>query len=147
MAAFVLPLFLWMLIYMAEGQWPFGDHTLLIWDMNWQYSSFFAHLHDILHGDASAFYSLSRAIGGDMAGIWGYYLMSPFNLIFYFFDAEHIYCGILVLVLLKMGSIGLAMYCFLSRGTVDVPALIFSTAYALSAYVTAYQFNIFWMMH
>lgn len=143
--AFLLPLLIWLLIYSAEGQYPFGDNTLLIWDMNWQYASFFSHLHDILHGEASWSYTFSRALGGDMTGIWGYYLMSPFNLLFYFFDAEHIYMGILLVMLLKMGACGLAMYWFLSRGKEEPVALIFSTAYALSGYIVAYQFNIFWM--
>lgn len=113
--------------------------------MNWQYSSFFSHLHDILHGDASFVYSFSRAIGGEMLGVFGYYMISPFHLIFYFFDAEHIYEGVFLLTLLKSGSCGLAMYHFLQSKKAGAAGLIFSTAYALSAYMIAYQFNIFWL--
>lgn len=113
--------------------------------MNWQYCSFFSHLHDILHGEASLVYSFSRAIGGEMLGVFGYYMISPFNLIFYFFDSEHIYVGVLVLILLKSGTCGLAMYHFLQYKKSDVAGLIFSTAYALSAYMIGYQFNIFWI--
>lgn len=80
-----------------------------------------------------------------MLSVAAYYLMSPLNLIFYFFDAEHIYIGTLIVTLLKTGLIGLAMYQFLSGKHDDAAAIIFSTAYALSAYTVGYSFNIFWM--
>ena len=143
--AFGLPIFTILFIYLLWGQYPFGNNSLLIWDMDWQYISFFSHLHDILHGNASFFYTFSRAIGGEMVGILGYYMMSPFNLIFYFYNAENIYSGILLVTLLKIGASGACMYYFLSRGKNGLIYLIFSTAYALSAYVIAYSFNIFWM--
>ena len=91
LAAFALPVLLCLMILALFGQYPFGNHTLLIWDMNWQYSSFLVHLHDILHGEASAWYTFSRAIGGDMYGVGAYYLFSPYNLLFYFFDEQNLY--------------------------------------------------------
>lgn len=143
--AFGIPVLLLLGIYAVWGQYPFGNKTLLIWDMNWQYSAFFATLHDILHGDASAFYSFSRALGGNMAGVLAYYLMSPFNLIFYFFDAETIYIGILLLVLLKVGTMGITMYFYLQSRHMGVENVLFSTAYALCAYVIGYFFNVMWL--
>ena len=124
---------------------PFGNHTFLIWDMDWQYSSFFVHLHDILHGEASAWYSLSRAIGGDMIGVSAYYLISPFNILFYFFDETNIYIGICVIMILKIGLIGWSMNDYLMAKHEGVGNLMFSTAYALSGFVTAYFFNIIWL--
>lgn len=143
-ASFGLPVFVLLLVYAVWGQYPFGNQSLLIWDMDWQYSSFFVHLRDILHGDASAYYTLSRAIGGDMTGVAAYYLMSPFNLIFFFFNEKNIYAGILVVTLLKAGTSGLTMYLYLDRKKQSVAALAFSTAYALSAFAVGYQFNILW---
>ena len=82
LASFFMPVFLMAVAMVILKVFPFGNHTFLIWDMDWQYSSFFVHLHDILHGEASAWYSLSRAIGGDMIGVSAYYLISPFNILF-----------------------------------------------------------------
>ncbi|MCH5248432.1 MAG: YfhO family protein [Lachnospiraceae bacterium] len=143
--SFILPVLVLLIIYMLWGQYPFGENTLLIWDMDEQYAPFFAHLHNILHGDASGLYTFSRALGGNMLSVAAYYLISPFNLVFYFFDAENIYVGILLVTLLKAGACGGAMYRFLNRKRQDISALIFSTAYALCAYMIAYQFNIFWI--
>lgn len=143
-ASFGLPVFVLLLVYVVWRQYPFGNNSLLIWDMDWQYSSFFVHLRDILHGDASPFYTLSRAVGGDMAGVAAYYLMSPFNLIFFFFNEKNIYAGILIVTLLKVGTSGLTMYLYLDRKKQNAAALAFSTAYALSAFAVGYQFNILW---
>ena len=99
LASFFMPVFLMAVAMVILKVFPFGNHTFLIWDMDWQYSSFFVHLHDILHGEASAWYSLSRAIGGDMIGVSAYYLISPFNILFYFFDETNIYIGICVFMI------------------------------------------------
>ena len=117
----------------------------VLWDMDDQYAPFFAHLHNILHGDASVLYTFSRALGGNMLSVASYYLISPFNLVFYFFDAENIYIGILIVALLKTGACGFAMHWFLNQRRQDSFSVIFSTAYALSAYMIGYQFNIFWI--
>lgn len=143
--AFALPVFLWVIIYALWRQFPFGKNTLLIWDMKWQYTAFFCHLRNILHGQASGVYSFSRAIGGEMPGVLAYYLLSPFNLLIYFFDRKNIYIGIMIIALCKTGASGLTMYTFLAGRKAGYGALLFSCAYALNAYVVGYQFNIFWM--
>lgn len=144
-AGFFFPVFLTMIIMAACSVFPFGDNTFLIWDMDWQYSSFFVRLHDILHGDASAWYSFSRAIGGDMAGVAAYYLISPFNLLFYFFDEQTIYAGICLVLLLKIGMIGFCMNIYLCAKKESAGNLLFSAAYALCGFLTAYFFNIIWL--
>lgn len=143
--AFLIPVGIYVVILGIWGQYPFGDKTLMLWDMDWQYNAFFGYLHDILHRNADAAYSFSIAIGGNTAGIITYYLMSPFNLIFYFFGQDKIYIGVLVLLLLKTGFIGLSMNLYLNRREKGYGTLLFSTAYALSAYMIAYFYNIMWL--
>lgn len=70
---------------------------------------FFGYLHNVLHGLASPFYSFNIALGGDALGIIGYYLMGSYNLLIYFFDDAHLYIGIMLIFLLKVGSMGAAM--------------------------------------
>lgn len=142
---FMVPVFVLLAVYMVWGQYPFGENTLLIWDMEAQYAPFFSHLHEILHGNASALYTFSRALGGNMLNVASYYLISPFNLIFYFFSEENIYIGILLVTLLKTGACAASMHWFLNRRRQDGLIIVFSTAYALSAYMVGYSFNIFWI--
>ena len=143
--AFGFPILLVMILMLLMRQYPFGDHSLLIWDMDWQYSAFFVHLRDIMHGDASLWYSFSRAIGGDMIGVAAYYLISPFNLLFYFFDASNIYAGIALVLLLKIGTTGWAMNTYLYQKHQTADTVIFSTAYALSGFIAGYFFNMIWL--
>lgn len=144
-AAFGLPVLLFLIIMAVMGQYPFGDDTLMILDMDAQYHAFFVHLRDILLGNASPWYSFSRALGGDMFSVAAYYLLSPFNLIFLFFNAQNIYVGIMLVMLLKIGTIGWSMNYYLCRKKAEYASLLFSTAYALSAYVIAYGSNIIWL--
>ena len=150
--AAAIPVLVYMLINTVLHRFPAGDGSLLIWDMNWQYSDYFAHLHDILHGEASALYSFSEILGGSMTGNAAYYLMSPFNLLFWFFDASHIYAGILIVTLCKIASLGLSSYFYFRHLSIRNHAgdrygfsVILAVCNALSAYVICYAFNIMWL--
>jgi uncharacterized membrane protein YfhO len=150
--AALIPVLIYMLLNTIFHRFPTGDRSLLIWDMNWQYSDYFAHLHDILHGHASALYSFSEILGGSMVGNAAYYLMSPLNLLFWFFDAAHIYAGILTLTLCKIALTGLSSYFYFRhlcrRNHADDKygfCVILAVCNALSAYITCYSFNIMWL--
>lgn len=152
--AFFLPLILLVLIYIAVGVYPFGEKTLLYGDMGAQYADYFSYLHEILTGKADGVYTFSKALGGDMISIWSYYLLSPFNLIFLFFDASSIVQGVHLLMLLKLSFCGLTMSVYLKNGVCgreagrkksDIWILIFSTVYALSGYAVSYSYNVMWM--
>ncbi|MDD6056642.1 MAG: YfhO family protein [Clostridiales bacterium] len=143
--AFGLPIVLFLIIMAIMGQYPFGEDTLMILDMESQYHAFFVHFRDILHGEASPWYSFSRALGGDMVSVAAYYLISPFNLLFFFFDAENIYAGIALVMLLKIGTIGWTMNVYLCKKRESYATLLFSTAFALSGYIVAYGSNIIWL--
>ena len=81
--SFLLPLFVMMVIYATMGVYPFGNSTLLTVDLGQQYVDFFSYYRTTLLSDPSAlFFSFTKSFGGEMLGLWAYYLMSPFNLIF-----------------------------------------------------------------
>ena len=84
--SFLLPLFVMMVIYATMGVYPFGNSTLLTVDLGQQYVDFFSYYRTTLLSDPSAlFFSFTKSFGGEMLGLWAYYLMSPFNLIFLLF--------------------------------------------------------------
>ena len=147
--AFLLPIVLWMAVFAFNEQYPFGDKTLLIWDTNYQYVALLSHFHDILHGNASFFYSLSDSLGGNAYAIGSYYyLFSPIHWIAFFFEKEHMYICVLIIVLIKLGLSGLSMNVYLSYRNHSCNRnllLAFSTAYAASSYVSAYFYNFMWL--
>ena len=144
-AAFLLPVFLLLFIYLCRGIYPFGDASVLTVDLNNQYINFFSYMKQIFSARHSLWYSFSISLGGNTAGLLAYYLMSPFNWILFLFNTRTLPVGIEVITLLKTGCCGLSAYMYLCRKKPEMSGLIFSTAYAMSAYVMLYQMNIMWL--
>lgn len=147
-AAFLLPLLIYWLLYICMGTYPFGNGSVLVLDLNGQYVYFFEALHNALRGDASLFYSWSRALGGEFIGIYAYYLASPLSYIVALFPSEHITEALLVILLLKCGGCGATACWYMKRhrpnaNTVGIVTL--STCYALSSYMIAYGHNTMWI--
>jgi len=143
--AAVLPVVFMLIAYGRMGFWPFGNQTLYTWDLESQYSSFMVLMHHLLTGEEHLNYSLTGGLGGNLYGLAAYYLGSPFNLIMIFFDEKTMPIGIMILILLKTACMGYFMFLYLYGKKQSPAAVLFSTAYALSAYAVAYQSNIMWL--
>ncbi|MDL2294250.1 YfhO family protein [Ruminococcaceae bacterium OttesenSCG-928-D13] len=145
-AAFLLPVLGLAATWALLGVHPFGEASVLTLDMRGQYISFFAYLRDqMLLGGESWLYSFSKALGGDMAGLSAYYLLSPFNLVLLLFPTHALPDGIALVTLLKIGCCGLTMSIFLNRKGLRLASLLFSVPYALMDYNNAFQQNIMWL--
>ncbi|KRM88279.1 hypothetical protein FD19_GL000571 [Lacticaseibacillus thailandensis DSM 22698 = JCM 13996] len=135
-------------IYFAVCQhvYPFGNSSLLTVDMGQQYIDFYAYFRQTLLGHPGQFfYAWNKALGGDMIGVWAYYLMSPFNLVLLLVPKSGLDVGILVITLLKYGAAGLTMAYYLQRRGLRSWALpAYSLAYALSGWMIANQLNLMW---
>src|SRR5699024_802977 len=62
--AFLFPVLIMALIYIAMEVWPFGNNSVLVLDLNGQYVYYFEALRDILRGEQGILYSFERALGG-----------------------------------------------------------------------------------
>ncbi len=145
-ASFFLPFFLLLALYALLGIAPFGDRSLLISDGRGQYLSFFALYQDIFFGRADPFYSFGKLLGGPVSGLYAYYLASPFHLLLLLFPKEQIALGVNGIILLKLSTCGLTMGVYLKHTRGLRPAsLLFSTAYALCGYNTAYAWCVMWL--
>ena len=145
--AFLCPALVLLAAYFAFGVYPFGGESVLVLDLNAQYVYFFGALRRVLYGDASLFYSFSRALGGEFLGIFAYYLASPLSLLVALFPADNILDALLVIFTLKCGlcSVTLAYY-LEAHGIGAKPArIIFGALYALSGYGMIYQHNTMWI--
>lgn len=145
--SFLIPSLALALVYVAMLIYPFGNGTVLVLDLNGQYVYFFEALRDALIGKGSIFYSFERALSGEFLGIFAYYLASPLSLIILLFPKSAIQEALFTIIILKCGLCGLTSYTYLTktRKTVGVGALIFSCAYALSAYGVVYSSNTMWI--
>lgn len=139
--AFFTPVLLYLGVMLAARITPFGDNTLLLWDANYQYTAFMAYWQRVLGGQADALYSFSRTLGGGMAGMLAYYLLSPLNALLLLPLSFPLVYSLLVLV--KIGLCGLTFLFFLR--TREWKGLLFSTTYALCGFMAAYCFHVMWL--
>ena len=144
-----LPMLIMLIVWAIIGLYPFGSRSLMSVDFGQQYVSFFGLMkNSVLSGDFSNLsYSFTQSLGGPMAGLVGYYLLSPFNLIFIITPFQFYGFAVFLIIWLRYGAIGLAFafllikrYKGLSSKKYLVPLL--STAYALSGMLVAYQMNV-----
>lgn len=146
--AFLVPFMIMSILHAIKGVYPFGNETVLTIDLGQQYVDFFAYYRKTLLEDPSGFfYSFSKAIGGDMVGLWAYYLASPLNLIFLLFPHHQVSLAVTVLTMIKYGLAGWS-FAYLLKKQFDgdnFTIVAFSTSYALMGYTIVNQFNIMWL--
>lgn len=145
--AFIAPMLLMWMIYIAIKVYPFGNNSVLVLDLNGQYVYFYEELRQKLLEGGSLLYSWSRTLGGEFPGIIAYYVASPFALLTLLFPKNHMTEALLCIILLKTGSMGATMAYYLnySYKSKKLNTIIFSTAYALSAYAVVQAHNSMWI--
>lgn len=145
--AFLVPILLFLVGMWRADMAPFGDISILLWDMDVQYVDLFGWLKNVLSGDASLFYSAGKSLGGNMWGMFSYYLANPLNFLVVFFPQESLQDFVRLLTLMKIGLGGLACSFFLRYrfrlGRVWIVML--SGCYALMQFVLYQASNIMWL--
>lgn len=147
----VIPLAIMLVNFIILGVYPFGNTTVMAIDFASQYIDLFAYLkRAVLSLDIdSFFYSFSKSLGGDMVGLWGYYLLSPFNIFYVLLPIEELRIAATLTILARYSAMGLAFGHLLIKrynGLAQKPLLVpvFATLYALSGFAIANQMNPLW---
>ena len=145
--AFIIPFLLTLIAYIGFDVFPFGKRSVLTLDLNGQYIYYFEGIRDAFWGDGSLFYNWSRNLSGGFMGIIGYYLASPFTLIPVLMPREYILEAIMIMQMCKVGACGLTFYIYAqkSKKLEAFPAVIFSTMYAMMAFVVIQLINPMWI--
>lgn len=146
MAAFLIPLFIGIIVCIDHGVYPFGERCILKVDMYHQYAPFFSELREKLQNGESLMYSFHIGLGADFISLFAYYLASPLNWLLLLCPAKSVLEFMAVLTLLKLALSGLTFGYYLKchYKINDFALSVFASAYALSGYVTAYSWNIMW---
>lgn len=149
LGAFFLPMIIQIIVYIAMGYFPFGNKSILTWDMDWQYVNFLSWLTRTMKGNGadSLWYSFSASFGSSTMGFLGYYLLSPFNLLLLLFSTSDLPIGIHLITILKLSFCGLSMCVYLMKryDRAEWLQVLFSVMYALMGYNIAQQQNIMWL--
>ena len=145
--SFLLPGLLVAFYFAIRGAFPFGSSSVLTVDLGQQYIDFFAYLRQTLLGNpGQLFYAFNKGLGGDMFGVFAYYLLSPFNLLVVLFPADLLDVAVFVIMILKISTAGLTMGWYAKRHAITglmIPT--FGLAYALSGWMLANSFNLMWL--
>ena len=166
LAAFAIPFCVLLAAFAMRGIYPFGDVSVMLYDMPVQYAEYFGWLIQVLHGQGNLLYSNAAGLGGGMFSLFTYYLSSPFNLIAFFFTPETVPQLFSVLYLVKIPACAVCCLVLL-RGRLlaadaeswheartaaaSAPAgrqvllVLLACAYALTSYVLGYASNIMWL--
>ncbi|MDR2044467.1 MAG: YfhO family protein [Clostridium sp.] len=145
--AFFLPFLVMLLLFVANGIYPFGNRSFLFSDMYHQYMPFFSEFMRKIKAGEGLGYSWNVGLGSNFLALYVYYLASPLHWLSFLFPEKHLMEFMSYLVTVKIGLCGLSS-CFYFRRhfrTKDLSVLFFSTFYALSGYMAAYNWNIMWL--
>lgn len=142
--AFVLPAALLTVVLTVNGIYPFGEKSILIYDLRSQYVDFFASLKN----GGNFFYTFERAFGGDCFSLTAYYLMSPFNIII-MLPWNDIVSAITVIYYLKVMTAGLTFSIYLRRTRLFALDIRFTpllaAVYTFCGFAVMYAQNIMWL--
>ena len=149
--AFIIPIFIicGFVLYkeiLTKGNFFLNGNLINVADMGGQYTSLFTYFHNVLLGRDSIFYSFSNSIGNNMASTVGYYLSSPFNILYGLVSIKNISLMTFIIYTIKIGLCGLFMNMFLNyKFGSKKTNLMFSLTYAFMGYIVIYYFNLMWL--
>ena len=151
--SFIIPVVLLLIIFALLGIYPFGKNDLLWFDTQAQYIDFLSYWQDVIKGNASVFYSFGKNLGGNMFGLFTYYLTSPIDLIVVLFSKIDLPQAFMTIILIKIGLCGVFFRYYLehsrfithSKSHTGLKKLIFSCSYALLSYNIVYCMSHMWL--
>ena len=127
----------------------YRNHEILTVDLGQQYIDFLAFYKNNLFSNPLNFiFTFSSGLGNSFIGTWAYYLTSPFNFLLLIFPKSQLPEAILLIISLKIGSIGLSGFYYFQKffnGDNKIFALAASLAFSLSGFVVSYNLNLMWL--
>ena len=72
------------IIYFLKGIYPFGSRSIAYYDMPQSFVPLYYRTYDVLHGEKSLFWDWYSGLGVSVVDALGSFILSPFNLFFFF---------------------------------------------------------------
>ena len=111
--SFVVPAAVMAIAFAALGITPFGDMSLAISDGDALYINYMGYVSGVLRGEQDVLFSLTKGLGGNMAGTWGWFLGNPLFALFALFDVTDYMRVYTLVVTLCLSAYGPAAYALL----------------------------------
>ena len=141
--AFFLPFIVFIIILYLKDI-LFNVENIYVSDLRLQHVVFLNYFKNILLGNSSIQYSFYAGMGTPMISTMIFYAISPVNFLLFFI--KDIRYAVLFIYVIKMSLSGFTMYLLLrtKREQDNFMTVLFSTCYALSAFIINYFFCVFW---
>lgn len=137
--AFIIPFVMMLIFWAVCGIYPFGESSILTGDMDIEFTNFYAYFIHTLKSDNDWSYMLTKTLGGDYPGLAAFILHDPLLYVLLLFPRENIVLGIEFLITLQVSIAGFSASILLNnRYKRSWMSLLFSTAYAFSAFFFGY---------
>lgn len=145
--AFFLPILVMAVLWAIHRVAPFGSKMILAHDQWHQYYPFYLDLRRRLLAGDSLLHSWTTGMGTSYLPLFAYYLASPLNYIAALLPEDMAMLYYTFTVLLRIGLAGLFFAYFLRKFTdrSELIISVFSTMYALSAFLMGYYWNAIWL--
>lgn len=145
--SFLLPMVLLIPALASAGIFPFGPNTTMAVDLRHEYVGFYEAFRHALHSPGGFFYNWNKALGGEMAGTFSYYMLSPLNLLFFLFPPKDLPYIIEITQLIKVGlaSLNFSILLYHHERGEGFSLVLFSTLYGLLSFSTANFLNHMWL--
>lgn len=145
--AFFIPFAAMLGICIANGVYPFGKNSFMHCDMYHQYVPFLVEFWRKLHSGGSLVQDWNLGLGTEFTSVFAYYLATPTNWLVYFVPEHLIIEFMTFMIIIKIALCGPTFAYYLrSRFGVGSPMILaFSTMYAMSGFIAAYNWNHMWL--
>ena len=145
--SFLLPFLAMMAIFIGNQIYPFGDGSFMHSDMYHQYVPFLQEFLTKIRSGESLFYSWKIGMGSNYLALFVYYCASPLNWLMLLLPGQYLIEFMSYMVVLKIGLCGFTFSWYLKERfhTRSGLILLFSTFYAMSGFVAAYNWDVMWM--
>lgn len=144
-AGIVTVLFLVMMFFCKL--YPFGDRSLASSDGKGQYLNFYSYFRNTFFSNNNVDYSFSTVLGGNIQGLYAYYLGSPLYLLFVLFPERQLLLALHVIIYLKFLAAALS-FCawtgYRKKGNLWMRAAL-SVSYAFMGYSVTFYSLLSWL--
>lgn len=135
-------------VYFIKGIYPFGNNTIAYYDMGQLYIPLYCHTWDFFHGQQGLFWDWYLGGGISFSDYISSYILSPFNVLFFFTNREKMMHTISFLLLLKIVFASFSMSFYINKKYTNMSAgwiTVLGVIYASSGFFIQYYTNMFFL--
>ena len=127
--------------------YPFGNNSLVSSDGKNQYLSFYHYFRSVLFTENNIDYTFSNVLGGNVRGLYSYYLASPLYLLFALFPERQILLALHIIIYLKYLIAGLCFCAWAGYQKKENPWMraALSVSYGFMGYAVSYYSLLSWL--